>query len=699
MRSVQCLMCILALAFPTATLGAQSPTRSGPAPSAGSPVTGSWGLDLSDRDPSVRPGDNFYLSQNGGWFTRTQLGPSLPAAAYWRDLRRLAPTRLAAILERLAGDSTLRRGTRQWKLGAFYRAFMDEKAIEAKGLSPLAPELEAIRAAGTPAQLAFLFGRMAGPRTPRGNNPVRGPSIGLSGPFSVAIRQDPTDPLRYAVVLSPAGLGLPGQQEYYSDPALADIRGSYQQYVERMLTLLGWSMPAARAKDIVALETRIARATTNYSSNRSVPVARLIELAPGFDWRSFLRGAQLDQVETVVIGEPATFRAIAGLAAETPIDVWQARQAFALIDEAGGSGSLPEEVFKTFFDFRVRAFTNPQAVTPPRDVLRTTTAASVYLGDAVSAEYVARYAPAETRAAVERIAANLKAALDARLARSSWLSAATRAKAREKLAAMVVKIGAPSRFDDYRSLEITDADLYGDMQRAAAYQWRRQIRLLGRPYDRSEWTLRPEYASYAYLPAANTAEIPAGLLEPPFFDRQADPAVNYGAIGAEIGQMIMAGFDDLGRRYDAKGRLRDLLTGEELAHFASRRKALADLCSAIEPLPGIHLKGDLIVDEALDDIGGMSIALDAYHLSLGGQPAPVLGGFSGDQRFFLGRAQMWRAKFDPAFVRNQIATGVNEPPFVRVNNVVRQLDEWYRAFDVRPGDSLYLAPRDRIRLW
>lgn len=666
---------------------------------------GAWGIDLSDRDPSVKAGDDFFLSQNGAWFARTVLSAQLPMAAYWRDLRNLAPLRINAILKELAANTSASPDSAEGKASAFYRAFMDEKTIEAKGFSPLKPELDAIRAAGTRRQMAALMGVMAGPGTSRAINNVTGLSIGRTGAFWVNIRQDQKDPQRYAVYVGQSGLNLPGP-EYYSDPKLADIKVAYEAYIARMLTLLMWPEPETRAREIVALETRIAGASWSHEQMQDVDktynpmtVTELSKFAPGFDWRAFLKGAELGKVTNVVIDAKSAFPQLAAIFADTPLEVWQARQAFAVVDDAAGAGYLNTAAFNANFEFRNKQFRSLLSVPPPRGATRAWNAMARNIGDILSSFYVARYFSPEAKTAAQEMVANLRNAFDARLAKSSWMSAETKIRAREKLARMTMKIGYPDKFQDYKGLEISETDLYGNVMRATAFNWRRQVRRLNEPFDRSEWMLTPEIANYNYIPTTNSIEVPAGSLQPPFFDLHADASVNYGAIGVLMGLSMIGGFTNQGRHYDGDGRMRDWWTAEDAKRFESMTKALNDQYSAIEPLPGVHVKGELVVDEAIADIGGLLLALDAYHLSLKGKPAPLIDGFTGDQRVFLGWAAMWRAKFSPTFVRNQLATGQNAPPFLRVNGPVRNIDAWYEAFNVKPGDKLYLAPEDRVRIW
>jgi len=382
--------------------------------------------------------------------------------------------------------------------------------------------------------------------------------------------------------------------------------------------------------------------------------------------------------------------------ANTPLEILQARQAAAALD--ANAGNLNSAAAAATMEFRRKMLGNGMGLGFPRNA-RAGQMAEATLGDILGAFYVARFASADARARVQQMAAKLVRAFDARLAHVSWMSPGDRVRARKKLARIRINVGHPEAFDDYAGLEIRDDDLFGNVARAAEYSWRRKLRRLGTPFDYTEWELTPEYPNYNYRISTNAVEIPAALLEAPFFDPKADDAVNYGAVGGLIGQMIVTGFSGRGIGYDSDGHLAPLLSAADTLRLAALMKRLGAQYSTVEPLPGLHIKGDLVVDEAVGDLGGLQIALDAYHASLGGRPAPVLDGYSGDQRFFLSRAQMWRAKFPPAFVRNQIATGLNSPPFMRVNGPVVHMDAWYEAFGVQAGDRMFVVPPDRVRIW
>ncbi len=682
-------------------------------PAAGEPKTrwdevashsyGAWGIDFGDQDLSVKAGDDFYRRQNGRWLDRVQFGPNEKAQAYWRDVRILAPRRVDAILAELAAAPGLSAETKEGKAGALYRAYMDDKTLESKGVTPLKPELDAIRAVRTKSQLAEIMGRIAGPETIRAPS-VYGRPTGWSFFRLDDINQDRAHPDHYTIYLGAGGLVLPGP-EYYLDPQFSDLRKAYVAYIAKTLSLLGWPDPEVRAAQIVDLEVQVARVSWSreemldpQKTYNPVTVAELSRSAPGFDWRSYMRGGEVGASRSVVVDAKSAFPKIAAIYAAAPLEVLKARQAFGIADQR--SDLLDSRMLAAAVSFRGDALGDGVYGGGGPRTYRAEKEEEAQIGDIVSALYVARFSSPKTKAMAQDMAEAMRKALDARLASLSWMGQSSRSQAREKLARMRLLIGYPEGFQDYAGLKIDDTDLYGDHMRAAAYQWRILVGLLNRPFDASRWSVRPEYPTFNYNWTSNTVEIPAALLVAPFFDENADPAVNYGSVGSTIGATIASALlTRQGLSYDAAGNLHPWLTPGEAVHFSALSKQIADQYSVVEPLPGLHLKGDLLSDEALGDLAGLQIALDAYHASLEGAPSPVLDGYGGDQRFFLGRAQMWRAKFVDSFVRSQITTASNEPPFMRVNGLLPNMDAWYEAFGVAPGDRLYIPPERRVRLW
>ena len=469
-----------------------------------------------------------------------------------------------------------------------------------------------------------------------------------------------------------------------------------------MLRLLGWPDPARNAAKVVALETEIAKVSSSHEELQNASqtfhptsLRELSRFAPDFPWAAYLKGAGIPKGAALAIDVPAVAQKIGKIYARTPLDVLRAKQAFgaAHVD----APRLPSDIYGEYRRFATTALAGIQAG-PSRD-LDTINLVNASMRDAISALYVERYSSPAVKQKVETMAALMKDALDRRVAQSSWLSPEGKARAHSKIANLQVLVGYPDRFDSYRGLTISPDDFYGNVSRSAAYDWRAQVSKLTRTFDRREWATTPFYPQYFYDQTRNVAEVPAALLTPPFFNPAADDAVNYGADGTVIGSLIANAVFGQGRDYDEVGRLQSWLPAADAANLLRARKFVIDQYSKEEPLPGMHLKGELVADEALSDIGGIQIALDAYHASLRGKEPPVLDGYTGDQRFFLGRAQMWRAKFSPEFTRNQVATGSNAPPYMRINGPVANVDDWYSAFNVRPGDKLYIAPEQRVRLW
>jgi putative endopeptidase len=522
------------------------------------------------------------------------------------------------------------------------------------------------------------------------------------GWFVINVSQDARRPERNALYLGQGGLMLP-DPAYYSSSEVADVRAKYRAYVEQVLTLIGWTQPAARADEIVAFETKVAAASTPLEqlvdpsrTYHSLSLAELRRLAPAFDWTAYFAGAALSPPQRVVIDDPRAFSRISALFAKADLGMLRARQAFAQADY--NAALLGSDLFAAKVAFRTDVLNTPSLAARNRKDGAERLVEAV-TPDVLGAIYVRRFVPAEVDARAKRMGAALRAALDARLARAHWLSEQSRAEARRKVATMQIRVGYPQRFDDYAGLKMTGRGLYEDVHAAAAYEWRELVARLSQPFDRSRWLLPPMYPQYAYDPQSNAAEVSAALFQPPFFDPEADDAVNYGAVGTIVASKMIDAFNLSGSKYDSTGRLRDWLKPREIARLNEIGGTLAERYSAFEPVPGVHPRGNVLTDEALSDIGALEIALDAYHATAGPTAAASIDGLTGDQRFFLGRAQSWRARFTPDAMRNQLTQGSNAIPWMRVNGPLPNVDEWYRAFGIAAGDKLYLPPEKRVRLW
>jgi putative endopeptidase len=676
---------------------AWSAVAEGDAP--GKPQYGAWGFDAAGADMTTRPGDDFFRYANGTWLDHVQIPADKPAYSLRLAMTDLTEQRLHAILEEEAAKVGHEPADFAGKTGAFYKAFLDEDRIEQLGAKAIASQLSAVRAAGTRDEIATLMGR---------NNSDFEGTI-----FAFGIDVDAKDPTQYAVYLGQAGLGLP-DRDYYLEPAFADARAKYQAYAAQLLHLLDWPDADARAKDIVAFETQIAQASWTKAQDRdpiatynAMSLAELASLAPNFPWRPFLANAGLENVQRVVVAEKSAFPKIAQIFADTPPETLRAWLAFTIADNAAPYLSKP--FADAYFEMRNKTLSGQQeqAVRWKRAV-HAVSGGDYGAGDrsdrfgnmgwAVGQIYTARYFPPEAKAKIEALVANLKAAYRARLEKLDWMSPATKAEALKKLDTYNIKVGYPDHPRDYSRLIIRDDDLTGDVQRAAAADWAFYVKRLGGPVDRSDWDMTPQ-TNDAYNGSLRDIVFPAGILQPPVFDADADPAINYGAAGAIIGHEMTHGFDDQGRQFDAEGKLRDWWTPEDAAIFEARATKLGAQYSAFEPLPGMHVNGALTLSENIADMGGVTLALDAYHASLHGTPAPVIDGLTGDQRVFLGWGQVWRGKLRDDAIRKQVVSDPHSPRQFRVNGVVRNLDAWYAAFDVKPGDKLYVAPKDRVHIW
>lgn len=651
------------------------------------PKYGTWGFDLAGRDTSVNPGDSFMRYANGAALDEMQIPSDRTSYGSFALLRELSDNRVKAMIEGLTARTDLTTGSDEQKIADAYRSYMDEARIEALDAQPLAPYLAAIRAANTHELAGVYMGQTQG-------------RIGGSI-FGTGITTDQKAPTRYVVSTGQSGLGLPNR-DYYLEQRWAEKKVLYQAYVARMLEMAGWDNPVENAAAVVAFETRIAEAHWTPIQNRNrdetyneYTIAQLASEAPGFPWQDYYTAVGVGEVPRLIVRQDTAMPKIAAIYAETPIEVVQAWQAFHTVDDA--APRLSRRFADAQWEFRSRDL-NGQPMQRPRDK-RGISFAEGMLGEAVGRQYVAEYFPAESKAKMEALVANLRTALGNRIRTYSWMSAETRAAAEEKLNKFTVKIGYPNKWRDYSALEVRPDDLFGNSERAGLFQWHYQLNRLNDPVDKTEWGMTPQTVNAYYNSTNNEIVFPAAILQPPFFDPDADPAVNYGGIGGVIGHEIGHGFDDQGSKSDGDGVLRSWWTPEDRANFDGLTKRLGEQYDQFEPIPGFHVQGGLTMGENIGDAAGNAVGLEAYHLSLNGQPAPVIDGTTGDQRFFYGWAQVWQSKMRDDALRNQIATDPHSPAEFRVIGPVRNVDAWYEAFDVQPGSKYYLAPEDRVRIW
>lgn len=651
------------------------------------PRYGTWGFDLAGRDTSVAPGDDFFRYANGAAVDALQIPSDRTSYGSFAMLRELSDNRIKAMIDGLVARDDLTAGSDEAKVADAYHSYMDEARIEALDAQPLQPYLEAIRAADTHEKMAVYMGTTQG---------RYGSSI-----FGTGITIDQKQPTRYVATTGQGGLGLPNR-DYYLDARYADKKEKYQAYIARMLEMIGWDDPAGSAEAVLAFENRIAEAHWTPIENRNrdrtyneYTPARLAEAAPGFDFAGYLNAAGLGSIERLIVRQDTAMPKIAAIYAETPMSVIQAWQAFHTVDDA--ASRLSRRFSDAQWEFRSRDLSG-QPEQRARDK-RGVSFAEGALGEAMGRMYVAEYFPPESKAKMEELVANLRRALSHRIDNLSWMGDETQAAAQEKLEKFTVKIGYPNKWRDYSGLEIRPDDLFGNAERIGLFNWRFQLNRMNGPVDKDEWGMTPQTVNAYYNSANNEIVFPAAILQPPFFDPDADPAINYGGIGGVIGHEIGHGFDDQGSKSDGDGVLRNWWTPEDKANFEALTVRLGAQYDQFEVLPGYHVQGGLTMGENIGDAAGVAVGLDAYHLSLDGQAAPVLDGLTGDQRFFLGWAQVWQSKYRDEALKQQVATDPHSPAVFRVIGPLRNVDAWYDAFDVQPGAAYYLPPEQRVRIW
>ena len=641
-----------------------------------------WGLDLAGTDGQAQPGDDFFRFVNGTWLDRTPIPAEHSSIGIDQQITNEVQRTVRAILT----DSEDAPEPDLAKARELYRSFLDEADLEVLGARPLRPALAAIQGCATADDVAALMG---------GAKRGLGASI-----FTLSIRPDAKDPDRYSVSIGQGGLGLPDRSSYL-DADFASVRAEYRAYLARLLDLVGWEMPDEAAAAVLAFETALARASWPASAARDfartynpAAVADLVR-ASRFPWRRFLDAAGLGHVTVAVLAQPSAVRRIADLASEEPVATLRAWLAARLVDDA--APCLSSEFVRAHQAFRSGVLTGTLDSVPRWR--RGIALVETLMGEAVGRAYVARAVPAGLKADVEAMVELLRRAFAVRIERVGWMSATAKARAEAKLARMGRKIAYPERWRSYAGLSVQRGDLLGNVVAARAWEWDRRLGRLGRAVERDEWVMTPQTADAAYSVSLNEIVLPAAELQPPFFHRAADPAVNFGAVGAIIGHEMTHGFDDDGRRFDAEGRLSDGWSPDDHEGFDREANRLAAQLDRTAVLPGVSVDGRLTLNEAIADLGGASIAFEAYRLSLAGRLPPLLDGLTGDQRFFMAFAQAWRWKERDTALRARLSSDPHPPPAVRVNGTVRNMDAWYEAFGVGPAHALYLEPSARVRLW
>jgi putative endopeptidase len=646
------------------------------------------GVDTTGFDRSVRPQDDFFAFVNGGWLKRTQIPADRTSTGTFLALRDESQAALRAIIDSVSAAQNA-PGTTGQKVGDLYRSYMDTARIEQLGVTPIRGDLDRIAAVTSREQYPQLFAALR--------------RIGVASPFAFGVGQDQGNSSRYAVSISQAGLGLPDRDYYLVDNERnTAIRNAYVQYLETLLRLSGTADAAGAARRVLAFETSLARIQWDRTRNRDrnatynpTSVADLQARTPGFRWSTYLTTAGLPSIDSVIVRQPDYLNAVDALLASTPVEDVKTYLTARVLDPA--AAYLSRDFREARFAFRGRVLSG-QEQERPRWQLGVNAVEGV-LGEAVGSIYVERHFSPESKARMEELVANLMAAYREAIDELEWMSPATKAEAQAKLANFTVKIAYPDKWRDYSALEMRPDDLLGNVRRATAFEYADMIGRLGKPVDRTEWGMTPQTVNAYYNPVNNEIVFPAAILQPPFFNLSADDAVNYGAIGAVIGHEISHGFDDQGRKSDGQGNLRDWWTAQDAAAFEQRANMLVEQYSAFEPIPGARVNGRLTLGENIGDVSGVAIAYRAYKKSLEGRQAPVIEGFTGDQRFFLGFAQVWRSMAREEALRQQLLTDPHSPGMYRTNGVLANVPAFYEAFNVRPGDRMYLPPERRVKIW
>jgi putative endopeptidase len=655
------------------------------------------GIAIPNMDPSVRPGNDFYLYANGGYIAHTKLPADRAALGVFNTLVDLSFKQVASIIDD-AAKSNAPAGSDERKIADLYKSYMDEAAIESHGMAALKPHLAEIAAVKTPRELAHALGASLRDDV----DALNATNFHTSNIFGLWVAPSFNDPDHYAPYLLQGGTELPDRDYYLeSSDSMKDIRAKYQAHVAKMFELAGLSDPEARATRVIALETEIAKKQISLADSEDIHRANnpwqlsdFTAKAPGLDWAEFFRAATLEKQNTFIVWQPSAFTGEAALVAAQPIDAWKDLLAYHLIEDhaAATSKALALERF-AFFGTTLNG--TPQQ--RPRD-FRGQALVSNILGDPIGKIYAKRFFPPEAKAQVQAMVANLLAAFRVRLESIAWMAPATKKEAIAKLGTLRVSVGYPDHFRSYAGYQVSPDNLFANLWNSSLFEYHYSLSRIGQPTDRNEWCMEPQTVNAVNLPLDNGLNFPAAILQPPFFDPKAPAAHNYGAIGTIIGHEISHTFDSEGAAFDSQGRVRNWWTPEDLQHFETVTAALAAQYDTYEPFPGVHVKGKQVLGESIADVAGLAAAFDAFHASLKGAEAPKVDNFTSDQQFFIAFAQNWASVTRDAALRQQVLTDPHPPGQYRALTV-RNEDGWYTAFDIQPTDKLYLAPKERVRIW
>jgi len=658
---------------------------------AEAPKLGTFGIDLSNRDNTVQPGDDFNRHANGTWFDNYQLKDYETRYGSFNTLSDQAELQVKAIIEELQARTDLAPGSDEQKVRDLYASYMDTAARDAAGITPIQPILDGIAKIDSVAALTAAFGRAG--------------MDGSSAPVGGGVGLDRKDPNRYLVGIGVGGLGLPDKDFYLNpEPRFVQIRTAYLAHIEKMLGFAGITDAKPRAEAILALETEIAKNHWDRAQLRDrdktynlTSFEDLKAQFPAYDWAAHFAAQGLPTPSEVNVTTPSAVGPILEIVGKTPLNVWRDYLTFHTVDNH--APLLSTEIDQAAFAFNGTVLSGQRAQREQWKRGVALVGGGQGLGDAVGKVYVARHFKPEAKAAMDALVENLRKALRQNIDNLDWMGAATKEEAYKKLESFRPKIGYPTKWRDYSSVTIVPDNFMANVLALRQYYTNDQNRRLGTVPDRDEWFMTPHTVNAYYNATFNEIVFPAAILQPPFFDVNADPAVNYGAIGGVIGHEMGHGFDDQGSKSDWQGIQRNWWTDEDRARFESRTQALVAQYNQFCPLEGHCVNGQLALGENIGDLGGLSMAYTAYQMSLNGQPAPVLEGLTGDQRFFLAWAQIWKSKYRDEAMINQVKVGPHSPPQFRINGPLRNLDEWYKAFNVQPDDALYLKPEERVRIW
>jgi putative endopeptidase len=653
---------------------------------------GTWGFDVSAMDKSVKPGDDYFAFVNGNWTKTAEIPPDRSSTGSFQDLRILSEKRMQEIAASLDAKPYDQLTDEEKKLRDLYDAFLDEKQIEANGMAPAKHDLDAIAKVKTLASVAEMMGD---------------PKLQIASPISFGIGINDKNPNAYSVNISQSGLGMP-DRDYYLRQGDADLdktREAYKKHLGAMFALAGFKDGEKRAQAVYDLEAKMADADWANADRRDedkiynpMSFAELKAMAPQFPWDAFfkLSGLPMNNGQRqVIVAEKTAIPKLAVIFADTPVETWRDYMTAHYLHTY--AAYLPKAIDDEDF-----AFYGTMLQGNSQQLPRGARAAHLLdntMGEALGKVYVAKYFPPEAKAKALELVHNLLKAYEADIQTLDWMSPETKAKAEDKIHKFTIKIGYPDKWRDYSALEIKRGDLLGNIQRSNVFEWNHQSKRIDQPTDKTEWGMSPPTVNAYNNSQWNEIVFPAAIMQPPFFDFNADDAVNYGGIGAVIGHEISHGFDDQGSKFDADGSFNNWWTAADLKTFQTKTTALGEQYSSYEPLPGLHINGAFTMGENVADNAGIAIALKAYHISLNGKPAPVIDGFTGDQRFYLGFGQIWRSKMRDGALRQQLLSNEHSPAMWRPIGAVRNQDEWYAAFGVKPGDKFYLPPDKRVHLW